>query len=186
MTLRAVFYAFFVLALSSTFFWVGHVWAGGDQDNHHASQFKNYAMFSYSEFERKIPGSRDATGDGLIATYGYQFNAHIDLEASIGDYDYDTVKLGGRDVDGVKAKTIEASALFKSHVSKTFTPFAMIGVIYVDRDIPTPYDDSSLEPYLGVGLDIRINERWDIRTSFKPVRGEVNADVYSIGPKYRF
>ena len=185
MTLRAVYLTLF-LAVSGLVLFATSTQAGGAHDSNHASQFKNYVMFSYSEFERKIPGSRDATGDGLIATYGYQLNEHIDVEASIGDYDYDTVSLGGRDVDGVKAKTLEAAAMFKSHVSKTFTPFAMIGVIYVDRDIPTPYDDSSLEPYLGVGLDIRINEHWDIRASFKPVRGEVNADVYTIGPKYRF
>ncbi len=60
MTLRAVYLTLF-LAVSGLVLLSTSAQAGGTHDSNHASQFKNYVMFSYSEFERKIPGSRDAT-----------------------------------------------------------------------------------------------------------------------------
>ena len=163
-----------------------------------AQDRQNYVTLNYAEFERKIPGGKSVEGDGIGIGYGLIINELVDIESVFTDYDYDTfeITLGtgaeakNASVRGMKARTLELSAYFKSPISNRFMPFVIVGMIAVDRQIPdnvkSVLDDSSFEPYIGAGLDIRLSENWDIRAAFKPFRGDINADVYSIGPKYKF
>ena len=152
-----------------------------------AQDRQNYVILNYAEFEQRVSYRGVAyklEGDGRSIGYGRIVNDFVDFEAIVSEYEYDAFRRPdtGKTVNGESASTLEASTYFKSPLSYRFTPFAVVGLIMVDSDAL----DESFEPYIGAGLDIRLSKNWDIRAAFKPFRGDIDADVYSIGPKYKF
>ena len=148
---------------------------------------QNYLIINYAEFEQNVSSggtTLKVEGDGRSFGYGLIVSEFVDFEAVFSEYEYDTFQFKGERVHGEEVSTFEAITYFKSPLSYRFVPFAMVGLVLVSSDIEEA--DEAFEPYIGAGLDILLNENFDIRISFRPYGGDIDADLYTIGPKIRF
>ena len=137
--------------------------------------------------------SCDKSDTGLKLYGGYKLSKEWALEAAYTDFG--SVSLRSGPVSGsYSATALSAGGAFFLPLVPKLTGIARFGLALVDGDYSAPFNgssESSIEPYVGLGVAYSLNPQLSVTGSFDYMnadypRGSGSASLFGIGLSYAF
>ncbi|MGC6471275.1 MAG: outer membrane beta-barrel protein [Parvibaculales bacterium] len=144
-----------------------------------------YVSISHGQLSYELKG-QSADADGILLGIGHRLTNSVSIEATFGQYDFDTIQLGDMAVSNAEAETFELTTLVTWPLTKTYQPFFLLGLIHAELEVPDLYEEDLQAPYIGLGLGIAGHESWQMRASYKSFPDHASAELLTVSLAYQF